>query len=340
MRLVTVQSTGDGREFCGVLREDGSGRIVDLERVAQKHSGDGGARYFRSMLHMIEGGDPALALAREMLELADRGMAGPAGEVSVADVIYRTPIPDPPQIRDCLMFEDHLLNAYEKLRVARAQMEDDPEAALKEFEAQGLYQVPDVWYERPIYYKANRFAVIGTGQDIEKPLYTEMLDFELEFGCFLKRRVKNASEEQAKDGIFGYSIFNDVSARDIQSREMQGQLGPAKGKDFDTANVIGPCIATADSIDPRNLTMIARINGEEVARGNSGTAKWSFERVIAYMSISETLVPGEFVASGTVGGGCGLEIGRFLEVGDVIELELEGIGVLRNRIVDAGAQLS
>ena len=340
MRLVTVRSIGDGREFCGVLREDGSERIVDLETAARKHRGEDAAMYFHSMLHMIEAGDPALALAREILELADNGKAGPAGEVSPADVVYRTPIPDPPQIRDCLMFEDHLLNAYEKLRAARAQMEDDPETALKEFEARGLYQVPDVWYERPIYYKANRFAVIGTDQDVEKPPYTEMLDFELEFGCFLRRHVKNATAEEVRDSIFGYSIFNDVSARDIQSREMQGQLGPAKGKDFDTANVIGPCIATADSIDPGNLAMVARINGEEVARGNSGSAKWSFEEVIAYMSVSETLVPGEFVASGTVGGGCGLEIGRFLDVGDVIELELEGIGVLRNRIVDASARPS
>ncbi len=116
---------------------------------------------------------------------------------------------------------------------------------------------------------------------------------------------------------------------------MQGQLGPTKGKDFDTGNVIGPCIVTADSIDPYNCQMIARINGEEVSRGNTSTISRSFANVISYMSNSETLVPGEFIGSGTVGGGCGLEIGRFLEIGDVIELEVEGIGVLTNKIISA-----
>ena len=114
---------------------------------------------------------------------------------------------------------------------------------------------------------------------------------------------------------------------------MAGGLGPAKGKDFDTGNIIGPCIVTKDEIDPYNLTMIARVNGEEWSRGSSSTIHWTFEDLIAHVSRSETLHPGEFFGSGTVGGGCGLEQEKYLSPGDVIELEVEGIGILRNRII-------
>jgi 2-keto-4-pentenoate hydratase/2-oxohepta-3-ene-1,7-dioic acid hydratase in catechol pathway len=115
---------------------------------------------------------------------------------------------------------------------------------------------------------------------------------------------------------------------------MGGMLGPAKGKDFDTANVMGPCLVTADELgDPYDLTMIARVNGEEWGRGNTRDMRWQFEDVIAHISRSETLHPGEFLGSGTVGNGCGLEQLRYLKPDDVVELEVEGIGVLRSRIV-------
>jgi 2-keto-4-pentenoate hydratase/2-oxohepta-3-ene-1,7-dioic acid hydratase in catechol pathway len=134
--------------------------------------------------------------------------------------------------------------------------------------------------------------------------------------------------------VFGYTIFNDMSARDAQALEMEGRLGPAKGKDFDTGNPMGPCLVTADEIpDPYNLTMIARVNGEEWGRESSSTMYWKFEDLISYISRSETLYPGEFLGSGTVGNGCGLEHMRFIKPGDVIGLEVERIGVLRNRVV-------
>ena len=140
--------------------------------------------------------------------------------------------------------------------------------------------------------------------------------------------------EEARAHIFGYLIFNDVSARDIQMREMQGQLGPTKGKDFDTGNILGPWLVTADEVpDPYNLTMVARVNGEEWSRGNSATMHHKFEDMIAYASADETLHAGEFLGSGTVGNGCGLEQGRFLKPNDVVELEIDGLGLLRNRFV-------
>jgi hypothetical protein len=129
-------------------------------------------------------------------------------------------------------------------------------------------------------------------------------------------------------------IFNDFSARDEQTKEMAGQLGPGKGKDFDGGNAMGPCLVTSDELkDPYKLTMVVRVNGEEWGRGNSSDMGWKFEDCIAHASRSETLHSGEFIASGTVGNGCGLEHLKFLKSGDVVELEVEGIGTLKNRVL-------
>ncbi|KAK3286613.1 hypothetical protein CYMTET_5839 [Cymbomonas tetramitiformis] len=160
-----------------------------------------------------------------------------------------------------------------------------------------------------------------------------MLDYELELGVVVGRQGKDISPSDARDHIFGYTIFNDVSARDLQADEMSAGLGPAKGKDFDTGNVFGPCIVTADEVDIDNLTMIARLNGEEVSRGNSGQMDHKVEDVVAHISQSERIYPGEIFGTGTVPLGCLLEHKRFLQPNDVVELEVEGIGILRNKIV-------
>ena len=137
----------------------------------------------------------------------------------------------------------------------------------------------------------------------------------------------------AKDHIFGYTIFNDFSARDAQRIEMEGRLGPAKGKSFDGGNVMGPWIVTPDEIgDPYHLKMEARVNGEIRSKGVTEGMLFSFEEIIAHVTQDETLMPGEFIGSGTVGNGCGLELGWFLEHGDTIELEVEKIGILKNRV--------
>jgi 2-keto-4-pentenoate hydratase/2-oxohepta-3-ene-1,7-dioic acid hydratase in catechol pathway len=195
-------------------------------------------------------------------------------------------------------------------------------------------EIAQVWYEQPLYYKCNRFSVIGPEADIQWPSYSEYLDYELEFGAFIGRTGKNIAPESAHAHIFGYCIFNDVSARDAQLREMQGQLGLAKGKDFDTGNVLGPWLVTVDEIpDPQALTMVARVNGEEWSRGSSRGMQHTFADMLAHVSRDETVRAGEFFGSGTVGGGCGIECGRSLKHGDVIELEVEGLGILRNRVV-------
>ena len=166
------------------------------------------------------------------------------------------------------------------------------------------------------------------------PAYSRIIDYELEIGAVIGRGGRNLAPGDALARVFGYTVFNDFSARDEQYIEMQGQLGPAKGKDFDTGNALGPWITTADEVgDPQDLEMIARVNGEIWSRGNSRDMKHGFRDIVAYASLEETLYPGEILGSGTVGGGCGNELGRFLKDGDVVELEVGRIGRLRNRIV-------
>jgi 2-keto-4-pentenoate hydratase/2-oxohepta-3-ene-1,7-dioic acid hydratase in catechol pathway len=216
------------------------------------------------------------------------------------------------------VFEEHLKNSFARAGEMTGR----------------TFEIPSVWYEQPIYYKANRFSVVGPDADVCWPAYSQIMDYELELACVIGREGVDIPREEASRYIFGFTIFNDASARDAQMREMAGQLGPAKGKDFDTGNVFGPWVVTADEIgDPYNLTMVARVNGEEWSRGYSSTMHHRFEDMIAFISQSETLHPGEIIGSGTVGHGCGLELGRFLQAGDVVELEIERIGVLRNRFV-------
>jgi 2-keto-4-pentenoate hydratase/2-oxohepta-3-ene-1,7-dioic acid hydratase in catechol pathway len=160
------------------------------------------------------------------------------------------------------------------------------------------------------------------------------MDFELEMACVIGKKGKDISTDNAEDHIFGYTIYNDFSARDAQMLESPGMLGPAKSKDFDDSIILGPVIVTKDELnDPYNLRMQARINGETWCDSNSNTIHWKFSDMIAHISKSETLYPCEVIGSGTVGLGCGLEHLRFLDDGDIVELEIEKIGVISNRVI-------
>ena len=322
MKLATFQTSG-GERIGAVV--DGDSRIVDLQAAHAVRYGKVSPS-LANMQALIEAGDAGLDLANAMS--VDRVASRP-----LVDVRLLAPVPVPVQICDCLCFELHLKQAYQKAREVRAAKSPDPSAALREMEEKGILAVPSVFYERPIYYNANRFSVIGTDTDVIWPSYSQLRDFELEFGFFTKGRGADIAKADAANYIFGYTIFNDFSARDEQVLEMSGQLGPAKGKDFDTGNAMGPWIVTADELaDPYNLKMIARVNGEEWGRGSSSTMHWRFDDLLSFISRSETIYPGEFFGSGTVGNGCGLEHLRFLRPGDVVELEIERIGVLRNRV--------
>lgn len=284
----------------------------------------------RSILEIIEKGDAGMRRVRQALD-------APAEQSvhSLQDLRLLSPLPVPQQIRDFANYENHCLRAMDASMRLRAAGERDAAAAYRRMKESGAYQLPKVWYEIPLYYKGNRFAANGHGSDVEWPPFAEKLDYELELAAIIGKAGKDIKADSAREHIFGYTIFNDFSARDIQARwEGQFRMGPAKGKDFDTSNVFGPWIVTKDEIaDPYALTMIVRVNGEERGRGTSAGAQHDFERCIEQVSRSETLYPGEILGLGTIENGCGFESLRFLEPNDVVELEIESIGVLRNRIV-------
>lgn len=310
----------DGRISIGVVDRDRQ-RICDLRLAESSPNAP-----FGSMLQLIQSGPTGLAHANEVVQRTNwQGSA----IFQLDRVKLLSPVPVPEQIRDFTATELHAKQAAREIGRLRSKRLGTPPPP-------DDIPLPRVIYDQPIYYKANRFSVIGHDECVRWPSYSKMLDYELEFGIFIGTGGNNIPKSRAREHIFGFSIFNDFSARDAQEIEMSGPLGPAKGKDFDTGNAIGPWIVTADEIpDPYNLEMIARVNGEKWSHGNSQAMLHTFEDMIAFVSRDETLYPGEFFGSGTTGNGCGLELDRWLKPGDVVELEVEGIGTLRNTILSA-----
>jgi 2-keto-4-pentenoate hydratase/2-oxohepta-3-ene-1,7-dioic acid hydratase in catechol pathway len=199
-------------------------------------------------------------------------------------------------------------------------------------------EIPPEWYGIPVYYKGNTASLGAHGQAITMPSYSDDddFDFEFEFAAVLRRGGTDIPPEQAADHVFGYTIYNDFSARAIQQREMSVGLGPAKSKDFAGAHVLGPCLVTADEIaDVYDLDMEARVNGEIWASGSTSGMHWRFEDMIAHASRDEPLRAGEVLGSGTVGGGSAMEVGRSLKSGDEVELTITGLGTLHNHVVRA-----
>ena len=206
-------------------------------------------------------------------------------------------------------------------------------APLTEEQVETVGPIPEVFLRQPLYYKGNRFSCVGPDAVIEWPRYSTVIDFEAEIAAYIGKPGVDISEEGAPAHIFGYSVFNDFSARDAQMAEMQGPLGPAKGKDFATGNALGPWIVTADEVpDPYALAITVRVNGEVWTEGTLASAYHRFPAMLAFVSRDEPLVPGELLGSGTMDNGCGLELGRYLTWGDLIEIEVETLGTLRNRI--------
>lgn len=255
-----------------------------------------------------------MALAEVAAQWAEAGNGAGPNAFAEGAVKFLAPVPRPTTLRDFSTFEQH------QQRVTRAK---------------SSAEVPAVWYAMPVYWKANPDNVIGQEADVCWPAYSERLDYELEFGVFIGRSGNNISVTEAHNYIAGYTIFNDFSARDRQAQETVMTFGPAKGKDFDTSKALGPCLVTPDEFGEDNHRMTAHINGELWSEGWTKDMYWSFADLIAYVSQSETLRPGDFLGSGACGTGCGLELNRWLQPGDQVELMVDGIGVLRNRVVRA-----
>jgi 2-keto-4-pentenoate hydratase/2-oxohepta-3-ene-1,7-dioic acid hydratase in catechol pathway len=259
-----------------------------------------------SLTAALEGGEQFLDAARAAVQ------AAPDLALAALDAPLLAPV-DPPAYRDFMAFEQHFRFGYDRSGTP----------------------VPDILYELPVSYMGSAQAVIGPEAEVPWPSYSQHMDYELELGIVIGRDGRDLTPERAMDHVLGFTLLNDFSARDIQFREMAGRLGPSKGKHFATA--VGPCIVTADSVDPETLQLRARINGELWSSATSGSILWSVAEIVAWASAGEPLLAGTLLGSGTVGGGTGWELDRRLAPGDVVELELVGFGVLRNRVVSSSS---
>jgi fumarylacetoacetate (FAA) hydrolase len=259
------------------------------------------------------------ASMRAVLETGAEAAAALASEASFGEdeVRFLAPL-QPTTLRDAYAFEQHVRTANQN----RGR------------------EIPEEWYQFPVFYFTNPHSIFGPGDEIPYPHYTDALDFELEIAVVIGKAGINIKPENAQSHIFGYTIFNDWSARDVQRAEMKVGLGPAKGKDF--ASSLGPVLVTGEALIDKSarrpgvfdLSMCARVNGVELSRGTFKDIYWSFGEIIARASDNAELRPGDVIGSGTVGTGCLLELtktqGPWLKAGDVIELEIERIGILKN----------
>jgi 2-keto-4-pentenoate hydratase/2-oxohepta-3-ene-1,7-dioic acid hydratase in catechol pathway len=311
----------------GPLRRIGAavdGRIVDLAAAYAAHLDrtDAGSDAQR-LAGLIFPPDMALflgagAIGRDAAQHALEAAAvmdeclGARTSYAPSEVHLLAPLARPRVLRDFLTFEGHMKQAFKALG------RTDP--------------ISPLWYEVPAYYKGDPDTVVGPDAMVQIPQYCQKFDFELELAMVIGRRGKNIRKDEAERYIAGYTIWNDFSARDQQMREAPLGMGPSKAKDFDAGNAVGPYLVTADELDVANLRMVARVNGEVWTDSTSAGRQFSFAELIVHVSQSETIHPGELWGSGTVTGGSGLELGRWLQPGDLVELEIEGIGILRNQV--------
>ncbi|GAB2846918.1 fumarylacetoacetate hydrolase family protein [Lentzea nigeriaca] len=284
-------------------------------------------------LHALPPGTTVLDLVRAGLPAAlaagAAALTGPPAPLGRARLL---PPLAPPTIRDFVAFEEHVEGVVASVS--------------------GGSGVPAEWYEAPTFYFTNPYALIGAHDDVPVPPGSRLLDFELEVAAVIGRDGSSLTPAQARDAIFGYTVFNDWSARDLQRREMKVNLGPAKGKD--SATTLGPWLVTADELEPFRdeegflaLNMRVSVNDVEIGHDLLSNMGWPFEELVSYASRGTWVRAGDVLGSGTCGnGGCLAELwGRrgeqdppALRPGDVVEMTVEGIGTIRNRVV-AGIEL-
>jgi 2-keto-4-pentenoate hydratase/2-oxohepta-3-ene-1,7-dioic acid hydratase in catechol pathway len=301
VRFVTYRHRDTGHDRCGVLHGE---EIHGLPQGA-------------SLLDLLGDDGDRLRTAGEA------ALREPSEVIALGDVRLRPPIPRPPTIRDFYAFEQHVRTARQR---------------------RGLDMIPE-WYEFPVFYFSNPYATCGPDDDVAIPLDCAEMDYELEVAAVVGRGGGDLDAAEAEKHIAGYMVMNDWSARDIQRREMKLSMGPVKGKDF--ATTLGPMLVTPDELEPHrrdkafDLQMVARVNGEEWSRASLATINYSFGEMLAWASRDTRVEPGDVIGSGTCGTGCILELSLvhgterypWLKPGDVVELEVEQLGVLRNRVV-------
>jgi fumarylacetoacetate (FAA) hydrolase len=332
MKLVTYippSATRGSEGYAGVLHND---TVLDLATLGDWAASHGVSLPAQGMpatvLALLNLGPDGMTAARDALTLAAKARPEDLGEVSGlayprGTVRLRTPVPNPPSARDFYAFEQHV-------KAARAR--------------RGAQMIPE-WYKVAVFYFTNTSELYGTDEAVPYPGRSKEVDFELEMACVIGREGRDITAENAPAYIAGYMVMNDWSARDLWREEQMLNMGPAKGKDF--ALSLGPYLVTPDELDDKrvgfgkderyDLEMTGRINGVQITHDNFKTIYYTFPQMIERASQSVRLRPGDVFGSGTCGTGCILELGtevhRWLEPGDVVEMEIERLGVLRNTIV-------
>ena len=317
MRLVLFQ-TATGAPRLGALHGSDD-QIVDLQTAA------GGHEALTSMPALMAAGDDGLDLARQAVERT----------VTRGDMLARTqarllcPLGRPTLIRDFATMDTHMRNYLMLRAIERSRNTADPQAHIDAERRAGKLDLPSNWLSVYPHHIGNPLNAIGHEDTLTRPSGVQELDYELELAAVIGRPARNVDPADASAYIFGYMLMNDFTARDIQRAEAKAA---GKSKDFDGSYSLGPCIVTRDAVDLRTMRLRSRLNGELQAEDGAASMQISFEQLLAYVSRSCTIHPGEVLASGTFAQGCGYEMGRLLADGDTIELEADGIGVLRNHV--------
>jgi 2-keto-4-pentenoate hydratase/2-oxohepta-3-ene-1,7-dioic acid hydratase in catechol pathway len=335
MKLVSFEvHTWLGRfERIGALAH---GVIVDLNAAcsayfAESEDDNAAARQAAAlvppdMIGFLEGGRVAREMADKAVAYAgvrlhdDKHARGPQGQrlaFDEADIRWLAPVPRPPMIRDGILLLDHYRVGMERL-----------------FKIAEKDRMPEAARSMPIYWKPSRAAVAGHMEPIRWPKYSEKLDYEFELGLYIGKAGRDIPAERAHEHIAGYTVFNDLGLRDVQPPEMSLRMGPAKSKDFATSKIMGPYLVTADELpEVTGLRMINRVNGEIWFDGKISGWAFTFAEFIAHVSRDEMVNVGDFFGSGPPAFSVGFELDRWIKPGDVVSCEIEGIGILSNKIV-------
>ena len=259
------------------------------------------------LVDLVEASPATQARVTELVRSAPR--RGP-GWVRARDVRLLAPLREPNSLRDFLTFPDHVQHGAQRRGVP----------------------VPPAWDRMPVFYKGNRRSVVGPEDLVRWPSYTEQMDFECEVAAVVGRRGRDLDPGAADESVFGYTIMNDWSARDVQREEMSCWLGPAKGKDF--ATTLGPWLVTPDEWSPEQPHLMqVLVDGEVWSTGSTSGRRWTFAEMLAWASRDEDLYPTDVLGSGTFGGGCGLDLDRWIGPDVRVTLRIEGLGEVSNRVV-------
>jgi 2-keto-4-pentenoate hydratase/2-oxohepta-3-ene-1,7-dioic acid hydratase in catechol pathway len=298
----TTTAGGGAPRLGAVVARDGMDRVLDVGVWARSRS----AETPPDLVDLVEASPAGQERVTDLVRSAPEDASG---WIRLEEVVFCAPVRAPNSLRDFLAFRDHVERGAARRGSA----------------------VPEAWDRIPVYYKGNRRSIVGPGEVVAWPSYTEKMDYECEIAAVVGRAGRDVPAEDADAYVFGYTVMNDWSARDVQRDEMACWLGPAKAKDF--ATTLGPWLVTPDEWSPEEPhEMSVRVDGEVWSAGSTTGRRWTFAEMLAWVSRDEDLWPTDVLGSGTFGGGCGLDLDRWLPESCEVELRVEGLGSLVNRV--------